>query len=192
METTFNHPCHVNIEKALKDLDDYSASQLDHDVFTYIAEWVNSKGKTWPGSPCMKSIANAVEKSSATVSKSVHRLEEWGLLEISQGYLDEDEHPRNMYAIPSRYLLDETSAEPVGAAQSIETQAEPASLTPDIILRRIAGCLADYSKARDDYDAECREAQACVAAKYQKAKNELSAYILQGIVDFLNDALKRM
>lgn len=207
METTLEHPCHVDIEKAVKDLDDYSASQLDRQVFAFIAGWANRKGETWPCSPCLKTIANAVGKCTVTVSKSVHRLEEWGLLEISQGYLDEDEHPRNMYAIPSRYLLDETasadaSASAQNTANSSGTSERTEHFTPDFILRVLSDLLAVYRKDQDTLKSEYRKTQCTLtenyqkaqdynASEYQKAQERKAVSMLNTLIDFLNDALKQ-
>ncbi len=190
-------PQYVDVDKALDTLENYSAGQLDRDVFTFIAGWVYPDGRTYPTSPALKTIANGVGTTTGSVSKAVHRLKEFGLLRIDRDYTQEDEHPRNIYTIPRRYLLDETSnaAQSIGALSAIVGSEDMSSESGDSsrsadILCKLADLLNDYQKKQNIITAGIREAEDD-AVRFREGQDYLAAVTLHRVTGFLNDALKQ-
>ena len=187
-------PRYVNMEKALKDIDD----PFDRDVFAYIAEWVQPDGRTWPDSPTLKTIAHHVAPDADSsrwaqymVSFAVHNLEESGLLRIYRDYTQGDEHPRNIYIVNHCYMLDAIeNTEPQNierASADMRNESENSSRSADI-LSELAALLADYHKKQDILAAGIREAED-EANRIREGQDYLAAVTLQRITGFLTDAL---
>lgn len=187
-------PRYVNMEKALKDIDD----PFDRDVFAYIAGWVQPDGRTWPDSPTLKTIAHHVAPDADSsrwaqymVSFAVHNLEESGLLRIYRDYTQGDEHPRNIYIVNHCYMLDAIeNTEPQNierASADMRNESENSSRSADI-LSELAALLADYQKKQDILAAGIREAED-EANRIREGQDCLAAVTLQRITGFLKDAL---
>lgn len=201
-------PRYVNMDKALEDIDGYPESLFDREVFTYIAGWVQWDGRTWPESPSLKTIIHNVAPDAESslgekdaqylVSFSVHRLEDAGLLRIYQDCLKVGEHPRNIYMIPSRYMLDvpkntedSVQAETITSApvETEDTPSEPGNVSrSDDTLRKLADLLADYHKNQNILAVGLQGAEN-VAARIRGGQDHLAAVTLRRISDFLQDAL---
>lgn len=179
-------PRYVNMEKAVKDIDD----PFDRDVFAYIAGWVQPDGRTWPDSPTLKTIAHHVAPDADSsrwaqymVSFAVHNLEESGLLRIYRDYTQGDEHPRNIYVVNHCYMLD--------AIENTEPQTVFATSDTDRlnrILRELSDCLTDYQKDYEILAAGCQQAQAD-AGSFRMCQERLTATTLHRVAGFLQDAL---
>ena len=187
-------PRYVNMEKAVKDIDD----PFDRDVFAYIAGWVQPDGRTWPDSPTLKTIAHHVAPDADSsrwaqymVSFAVHNLEESGLLRIYRDYTQGDEHPRNIYIVNHCYMLDAIeNTEPQNierASADMRNESENSSRSADI-LSELAALLADYQKKQDILAAGIREAED-EANRIREGQDCLAAVTLQRITGFLKDAL---
>lgn len=187
-------PRYVNMEKAVKDIDD----PFDRDVFAYIAGWVQPDGRTWPDSPTLKTIAHHVAPDADSsrwaqymVSFAVHNLEESGLLRIYRDYTQEDEHPRNIYIVNHCYMLDaieNTAPQNIERASAdMRNESENSSRSADI-LSKLADLLSDYQKKQDILAAGIREAED-EANRIREGQDCLAAVTLQRITGFLKDAL---
>ena len=97
----------VNMEKAYKKFGKRAEEKTDKAVFTCIADHTNPEGKAFVP---QNTIADETGYTRRTVSNSIHRLAEKGLLTVEKSLTDNTGTVRgiasNIYRINPRYLME--------------------------------------------------------------------------------------
>ena len=107
----------VNMEKAYKKFGKRAEEKTDKAVFTCIADHTNPEGKAFVP---QNTIADETGYTRRTVSNSIHRLAEKGLLTVEKSLTDNTGTVRgiasNIYRINPKYLMKTEDAKPANAS----------------------------------------------------------------------------